>query len=125
VAHRAQVEFDEAEQFALVVVSEVDEGVGCERPLAPVRPEGLARFTLTVELVQAQTDGRRLHGQQHIQLGEAFCVVEELRVGRRPLPAAWGRITPYERVRGTRRPVVERRGPLLPVGTATTRVPAG
>jgi len=51
VAHRAQVELDEGEQDAALLVVEVDEGVGGERPLAPVRPEPLPRLTLALELV--------------------------------------------------------------------------
>ena len=75
---------------------------------------------LPLELVQVQTDGRRLHRQEHVQLGESLGVVEELRVRLRPLPAAGNRFATHERVRGTRRPVVERGGSLVTIGTATT-----
>ena len=67
-----------------------------------------------------QTDGRRLHGQEHVQLGESLGVVEELRVRLRPLPATRHRFSTRERVRGARRPVVERGGSLIAIGTATT-----
>jgi hypothetical protein len=96
----------------------VDEAVGCERPLAPVRPERLPPRTLTFELLQVQTDGRRLHAEQHVQLGEPLGVVEELRVRLRPLTATRDRLTTHERVRGAGRPVVERRRSLVTVGTA-------
>jgi hypothetical protein len=69
--------------------------------------------------VQVQIDGRRLHIEKHVQLGEPFGVVEELRVRLRPLPTPGDRLAPHEGIRGTRRPVVERSGSLIAVGTAS------
>ncbi len=51
VAHRPEVELDEGEQAASAAVAEVDERVGCERPLAPIRPEQLPRLPLPPELM--------------------------------------------------------------------------
>jgi hypothetical protein len=98
----------------------VDEGVGCERPLAAIDAERLPRLGFAFEGVQAQTDGRRLHLKQHVQLGEPFGVVEELRIRLRPLPTAGSGYTTHERVRGASRPDVERSRALLPIGTAAT-----
>jgi hypothetical protein len=75
---------------------------------------------LALELVQVQTDGRRLHAEQHVQLGEPFGVMEELRVRLRPRTTTRDRLAPHERIRGTSRPVVERSGSLIAIGTATT-----
>jgi hypothetical protein len=86
----------------------------------PDSDPGLAGIPFAFEGVQAQTDGRRLHGEQRVQLGEAFGVVEELRVRLRPLPAPGSGLTPHERIRDTSRPVVERRRPSVAVGAATT-----
>ncbi len=67
-----------------------------------------------------QTDGRRLHLEEHVQLGEAFGVVEELRVRLRPLPATRNRLATHERIRGAGRPVMERSGSLVAIGAAPT-----
>ena len=68
---------------------------------APARarpPELLPCLALPLERVQVQTDGRRLHGEKHVQLGESLGVLEELRVRLRPLPATRDRLAPHEHV---------------------------
>ena len=120
MAHRAHIELDEGEQGTPLLVLQLDERVGCERSLAPIDAERLPRLGFPLEGVQAQTNGRCLHLKQHVQLGEPFGVMEELRVRLRPLPAPGSRHTTHERVRGATRPEVERSRTLIPVGTAPT-----
>jgi hypothetical protein len=118
VAHRAQVELDERKQLPVLLVAYVDECVGGERSSTPVGAERFARVAFKLEVAQPQTTCLRLRDEQHIQLRQSRGVGEELRVGLRPLAAARHRLATRERVRHPRRPVVERRGALVAVGTA-------
>jgi hypothetical protein len=72
VRHRAQVQLDEGEQSASIGVGDLDEGIGCDRPLLPAGPGGerLAGIGLAFEASQLHLGGQRRR-QRHVDLAEA------------------------------------------------------